>query len=330
MSKSRYSERLRAGLIGLATCVTAAACLAAEPVRFIALGDQPYGQDSRTGPAYRHLIELINAERLRFAIHVGDIKDGLTDCTDALYARQIAHFGSYSSAVVYTPGDNDWADCQRQTADPIERLAALRRVYFGTPQSLGQRPLPLQRQSALMPAHAAFAENQRWWYERVLFATFHTVGPSDNVEDPSAALRQEQRAREAANIAWIRDAFTLARERGARALVLATQADVVQRGPTRADPLQVAKAFVPTFAETLVPLAKVAPFPVLLIHGDSHRLITDRPFSDATGRRVDNLWRLQVPGESRMHAVRVSVEPGRAAPFSFDLIWNPMSPDPDR
>lgn len=307
----------------------APAAQSAEPLRFIALGDQPYGQESRTGPAYRHLIGLINAQRLRFAIHVGDFKDGLTDCSDALYARQLAYFGSYASALIYTPGDNDWVDCQRQTADPIERLQALRRTFFGTPQSLGERPLPLQRQSALMPAHAAFSENQRWWHERVLFATFHTVGPSDNIDDAAAALRQEQRAREAANVAWIRDAFTLARERGARALVLATQADVVQRGPTRADPQQVAKAFARTFTEVLVPLAKVAPFPVLLIHGDSHRLITDRPFSDADGRRVDNLWRLQVPGESRMHAVRVTVNPSAPTPFAFEQIWNPMSPDPN-
>lgn len=302
---------------------------AAEPLRFVALGDQPYGQDTRTGPAYRHLIEQINAERARFAIHVGDFKDGLTDCSDALYARQLAYFGSYSSAVIYTPGDNDWVDCQRQTSDPIERLQALRRTFFVAAQSLGQRPLPLQRQSALMPAHAAFSENQRWWHERVLFATFHTVGPSDNVDDPSAALRQEQRAREAANVAWIRDAFTLARERGARALVLATQADVVQRGPTRADPQQVAKAFTRTFSDVLVPLAKVAPFPVLLIHGDSHRLITDRPFSDAAGRQVANLWRLQVPGEWRMHAVRVTVEAAGPQPFRFEQIWNPLSPDPN-
>ena len=315
-----------AGLVGLAA---APACQAAEPLRFVALGDQPYGQDSLTGPAYRHLIGLINAQRLRFAIHVGDFKDGLTDCTDELYARQYAHFNRYLSAVIYTPGDNDWADCQRQTGDPIERLQALRRVFFDAPQSLGQRPLPLQRQSALMPAHAAYSENQRWWLERVLFATFHTVGPSDNVDDAAPALRQEQRTREAANVAWIRDAFTLARERGARALVLATQADVVQRGPTRADPQQVAKAFARTFTEVLVPLAKAAPFAVLLIHGDSHRLITDRPFSDASGRRVDNLWRLQVPGESRMHAVRVTVNPGGPTPFAFDQIWNPMSPDPN-
>ncbi len=313
----------------MAGVLAAPVATAAEPVRFVALGDQPYGQDSRTGPAYRHLIDQINDQRLRFAIHVGDFKDGLTVCSDELYAQQLAHFMRYSAAVIYTPGDNDWVDCQRQSADPIERLQTLRKLFFGSTQSLGQRPLPLQRQSALMPSHAAFSENQRWWHERVLFATFHTVGPSDNVDDPSAPLRQEQRAREAANIAWIRDAFTLARERGAKALVLATQADVVQRGPTRTDPQQVAKAFAPTFTEALVPLARSAPFPVLLIHGDSHRLITDRPFSDSSGKRVDNLWRLQVPGESRMHAVRVTVDAPSAKPFSFELIWNPMSPDPN-
>lgn len=319
--------------------MAASAAAQTQPLRFIALGDMPYGQEVRSGPAYRHLIGLINAERLPFAIHVGDIKDGLTECSDALFERQSAYFASYDKAVIYTPGDNDWVDCQRQGSDPLERLDALRRRFFATAKSLGARPIQLQRQAALMPAYTAFVENQRWWSQQVLFASFHTVGPDDNTSDPAPALQQEQRTREAANVAWIRDAFLLARLQGARALVLATQADVVVQGDTLQVPFKVVAAFQRTFVDTLLPLAQAAPFPVLLIHGDSHRMISDQPFYDAAGAPIRNLWRLQVPGADRMHAVIVSVAAGTAPPadaptappappFGFQLLWNPMSPDP--
>lgn len=314
----------------LATLLAGACGLAgAEPLlRFVALGDMPYGHEARTGPAYRKLIELINAERLPLAIHVGDFKDGLTECSDTLYDRQVAYFRSYSSAVVYTPGDNDWTDCQRQHADPLERLAALRQRFFGKPQSLGARPLAVQRQADVMPAHAAYRENLRWWLQGVLFVTVHLVGPDDNAKDASAPLLLEHATRAAANIEWLRSSFDLARQQSAKALVVATQADVFKDGRRTDEPPPVRKPFRAVISQTLLLLAAASPMPVLYIHGDSHHYIADQPFVDAKGRPIRQVWRLQVPGEERMHAVKVAVQPGAAQPFTFELIWNPMSPIP--
>jgi hypothetical protein len=78
----------------------------------------------------------------------------------------------------------------------------------------------------------------------------------------------------------------------------------------------------------VLPLARDAGIPVLLVHGDSHQYITDRPFVDARGEPVPNLWRLQVFGDPKMHAVSVHVDPAAPAPFRFTPIWNPLSPDP--
>ena len=58
-----------------------------EPFDFIALGDMPYGPDLTTGPAYRQLIDQINDEGLPLSIHVGDFKDGVSTCSDELYAH---------------------------------------------------------------------------------------------------------------------------------------------------------------------------------------------------------------------------------------------------
>ena len=321
---------LRRGLrSGLVTLFLAGPATQAEPLlRFVALGDQPYGRDVSTGPAYRHLIGLINAEQPPFSIHVGDLKDGLTECSDELYAQQYAHFNRFDTALIYTPGDNDWTDCQRQHADPLERLHALRQRFFAGPQSLGARPIRLERQPELMPAFGAYRENQRWWHQGVLFVTLHTVGPNDNAMDESSALMNEHRSREAANVAWVRSAFDEAKQKSARAIVFATQADVFRSDKLWLTPAVVRQGFRGLVNATLLPMTAACGLPVLFVHGDGHRYKTDQPFVDANGRRIENLWRLEVPGESQMHAVLVTIDPSAAQPFGFKLIWNRMSPDP--
>ena len=307
----------------------------------------PYGPDLIAGPAYRHLIGLVNQLAPPFTVHIGDFKDGLADCGDAEYQRQWQYFQRFDSALIYTPGDNDWLDCQRRGDDPLERLQALRDRFFASPRSLGRRPIAVERQADHQPAFAPFApfapfaryrENLRWVYPArpggVVFATFHTVGPRNGLDATLPAVRDEARAREAANAAWIRAAFALARSQGAPALVLATQAESL----TYPDPDQprrgvVHEAFAASIRDTLLPLAEAAPFPVLLVHGDFHHYITDQPFLNARGQRIRNLWRLEVFGEPRLHAVRVRVQPGAWAqhgpePFVFTPIFNPMSRDP--
>jgi hypothetical protein len=254
------------------------------------------------------------------------------------------YFQRFDSALVYTPGDNDWLDCQRRGDDPLERLQALRERFFSAPQSLGRRPIAVERQSDQMPAFARYRENLRWVYPArpggVVFATFHTVGPHNGLDAAAPAVRDEARAREAANAAWIREAFALARRQGAPALVLATQAESLSY-PDDEHPKRgvVDESFATSIRDTLLPLAEAAPFPVLLVHGDFHHYMTDQPFFNGRGQRITNLWRLEVFGEPRLHAVRVRVQPGAKGvngangapspePFSFTPIFNPMSRDP--
>jgi hypothetical protein len=307
---------------------------------FVALGDMPYGADTSAGTAYRHLIGQVNALQLPLTLHVGDFKSGLADCSDAEYRLQLQNFQRFDRALVYTPGDNDWFDCQRRGDDPLARLQALRRYFFAGRQSLGHQPIAVLRQADVMPAFAQQVENLRWSSApgpgAVMFATFHTVGPNNGLDASSAALRAEANGREAANAAWIRAAFDAARQQGAAALVLATQAETLVTDGDQGRPHgELRKGFALSMGQTLLPLAEAAPFPVLLIHGDAHRYTVDRPFLNRQGQAITNLWRLQVFGEPRVHAVRVRVElprPGASAPtlppFGFTPIWNPLSSDP--
>ena len=54
---------------------------------------------------------------------------------------------------------------------------------------------------------------------------------------------------------------------------------------------------------------------VLLIHGDSHAWLQDRPFATAT-----NLTRIMVPGERDVRAAVVTVDPEAVDPWSFRLV----------
>ena len=87
-------------------------------------------------------------------------------CTDALRARRLAQFHASAHPLIYTPGDNEWTDCHEHKGvaggDPLERLATLRTLFFPDEQSLGQRNIPLMRQSAARPRFAKYRENARW------------------------------------------------------------------------------------------------------------------------------------------------------------------------
>ena len=308
-------------LCGLGLGLFAAFAVYAQPFSFVALGDLPYGSEAHAYPPYRALIGTINKMHPPFSIHIGDIKSGVTLCSDQEFQAQVGHFKMFEAAVVYTPGDNEWTDCYRANNgafEPQERLQALRQRFFTPGQSLGKAPLQLQNQSTLDPAYAKFIENQRWLHQQVLFVTLHIVGSNNNFEvrDPSAVA--EFFERDKANVAWIRDAFASAKQSSAKAIVFAMQADVFESKSTRED-FPGHSGFLNSIGNTLLPLAAEAAIPVLLIHGDSHVFRFDQAFT-LNKKPLKNLTRLVVPGESDVRAVHVTVDVSQRLPFSVRLI----------
>jgi hypothetical protein len=295
---------------------------------FVALGDMPYGPREIAWPPYEALIAQVNQLRPAFTIHVGDFKSGNSPCSDEEFEAQRGFFDRFDSALVYTPGDNEWTDCHRLFAggfDPLERLAALRRMFFAEPRSPGRTPLPVQRQSDRMPAFAPYRENLRFLHGEVLFVTLHIVGSNNNFEPRDARAVEEFKARDAANIAWIRTAFDEARESQARAIVFAMQADPFEsRANGHLFPPQ--SGFTASIGGALLPLSEAWGRPVLLIHGDSHRFRFDRPFANSRGDVIRNLARLEVYGAPDVHAVRVRVDTDAASPFDVTPVLNRLSP----
>jgi hypothetical protein len=305
-------------VVTIATCLsacvstlTATTAKSTSTFTFVVVGDTAYN-GSADEAAYGELIVAINARQPAFTIHVGDTK-GAGSCNDAFQERIRDGFSRYDHPIIYTPGDNEWTDCHRPVnggGDPVERLAAVRRIFFNDDQSFGARPLALAVQSS------AFPENRSWRQSDVLFATVHIVGSNNNIATP-----EEFGAREAAGVAWIEAAFAEAAATKAKALVLAFQAELFTN-PSPDD------GFART-RETIAAEGTRAGIPVLLVHGDSHRFMFDRPLyrstSDGKAYYGANIFRLQTFGAPELGAVEVRFEDGSAAPFSFSPVYRRQS-----
>ena len=252
----------------------------------------------------------INRERPDFSIHVGDFK-GYTACGDDQLVA-LSAFDRFESAVFYTPGDNEWADCGIADAggfDPLERLGALRRLFFSRDRSLGARPLPLVRQQGT-------PENAQWTHAGVVFATLHATGPHNNFTVANEGLVLDALARISSGKSWLREAFARARADRAPALVVAFHADpfIASAAIYEDGPLDWIRQIVREEAANF-------PGQVLLIHGDTHRFTVDQPFRRADIDRGSttglNVTRLMAPGWPDHRAVIVDVDTEQPGVFGF-------------
>ena len=297
----------------LAGCWSPAPPSTGGAFRFAVFGDGPY-HPIENGRA-RRVIEALNTRSAAFVIHVGDIM--WQRCTDRAYRARRELIETIRHPVVYTPGDNEWSDCVDITReDPLERLASLRRVFFPDPNSsLGASPLALESQ-ALGGEPTEFVEHARWSHGGVLFATVHVIGGANGArpfEGREQRHDDEVQRRTRAAVAWLRETFAVAEAADAAAVVVAMHASLLH---PPGDPDQVALAPV---HDTLIELATGFVKPVLLIHGDEHQYIVDRPFRDpVTGAPVPNLERLMTYGSPAIGWVDVVVDTARAEPFRFE------------
>ena len=106
-----------------------------HPARTYAIGlwgDLPYNDVQKT-VGVPNLIADMNSQRLAFTVHDGDLKAGSGPCTDSLYTDALARFNSLEAPAMFTPGDNDWTDCDRTPGtSSLERLQFEREVLFST------------------------------------------------------------------------------------------------------------------------------------------------------------------------------------------------------
>lgn len=316
-------------LLLAAALVVPAAAQSPEPFRFMAIGDMPYSIPQDYEKVDR-LIDKINKETdATFTIHVGDIKSGSTACSDENFAKVLAQFQKIESALVYTPGDNEWTDCHRQnngSYDPLERLAKVRSMFFPVVgKTLGKQPLSVESQSVVMAdKYSRFIENVRYVHGGVLFVTAHVVGSNNNLEPRDRKAAMEFFDRDEANIAWLDAAFKKAKDEKLKAVVVMAQADLYdirQQYPA----VPSASGFIGTI-KAFERGAKTYGGPVLYIHGDEHRFVIDRMVGTDL-KPIPNTMRLQVYGARQVHGVLVGVDTRTAGVFSFTPIIIPENGD---
>ena len=251
---------------------------------FAAYGDMPYLiklPDGRTddqvlteqiAPALRQ------REDIPFVIHLGDLSRPETACSDD-WLRQTQTFWERElvKPVFYTPGDNDWADCDRESLavrqSEIERLQQVRSILFSRPQTVTpgwqlqeiQRILArdpgsthpesslgsIRRVLAMTPRQfaqewryerqAELPENAIWWREGVLFVTVHMTstdnGRTEILIDDPKQAIALVDERDRQNQRWLNRAFELAQRQDTKAVVVATQLDPFGRAINQETPL---------------------------------------------------------------------------------------------
>lgn len=298
----------RASALLLAAALVLAGCATKGPhpdaFTFGILGDAPYSDHETV--RFLNLIDDINAEPLAFVVHVGDMKAGSNSpCTDALYEERRAQFERFKAPFHFVPGDNDWVDCRRPTngsMDPIERLARLRSVYYGS----GPLPPPARRIEG--ERQPGYPENIRWTRSGVVFVTLNVQGSNDNYGF-NAANDAEHDQRRAANLAWIAAGVREAQAPGRRGLAVIFHAD-----PWETSKQDVYRPYLEAIPNAAATLGK----PVVFIHGDTHHQRSDRPFKDARGETIANLQRMETFGSPWVGWVKVYVDPDDPKLFSFE------------
>ncbi|OZA04440.1 MAG: hypothetical protein B7Y05_22935, partial [Polynucleobacter sp. 24-46-87] len=214
---------------------------------------------------YEKLINAINKAKPSFSIFVGDTKSGASTCSDEYNLVVKSYFDKFKMPLIYSIGDNEWTDCHRVLAgsyDPLERLQAVRSLFFSNSESQGQYRIRLTRQSDLMSDYSTYVENSYWIKNNFLFVNLHIPGSNNNFERNEES-KQEYLRRNQANLAWIKHTFQLLEARHLSGIIFAYQADMFYT------PKQATDASS-GYRDTLISITKhseIAQKPVLLIHG---------------------------------------------------------------
>jgi hypothetical protein len=233
-------------------------------------GDMPYS-DEQASVGVPNLINDMNSHNLAFTAHDGDLKAGSVlagsitpvKCDAAKYNQALGFLNALKAPAVFTPGDNDWTDCDNGTAatsngpyNSLERLDFERSFFFSgayANKTAGQHQMHQAVQGVTPGVDATpckgfvhgigtldvngngldtdqwkdvpCKENRRWTYRGITYATLNVQGSCNNrcKDHPDDV---EWAARNTADINWMKETFQVAKDRNSAAVMLIVQADV--------------------------------------------------------------------------------------------------------
>jgi len=298
---------------------------------FALIGDVPYGAGDDV--KLDRIISQVNDDhKLAWVLHVGDIKNGSSDASNALIQSRFSQYQHFNPAFIYTPGDNEWTDVHRTGRYPLERLAYVRSVFFPTPgMSTGGDPMAVRTQAA-DAGFGDFVENQLWVKSQVVFSAIHVVGShndldpwtgydaTDSTSSPRADRINEYTKRLQANLAWIDQTFATAAAQDAKGVFIMMQADPAFELARTSSDRNGYNEIIDALTAKTVEFGK----PVVVAHGDSHFFRYDKPLTapaaDHVSHRVENFSRVETFGSEDVHWVRVTVDPKSETVFFFEPV----------
>lgn len=293
----------------------------AKAAEFIVISDMPYNDIERAmlaapfGPIYNG----IKAQDYDFIFHLGDIKSGGEKCTDSrlIAARdQIAALDT--TKLVYTLGDNEWTDCDRQGHHELERLHFVKNLFFGE-----QSPIKPSLKSYTQQKTAP--ENASWQIDNIGFGSIHipgtNFGRSQIKKDKLSEVLDYADIREQQSIEWLTHLFETHQERDA--LVLGFHADMFQKKYSKLkacdkDNRNKCNGYA-RIKQQLKILVEAYKKPVLLMHGDTEPLCLEQIENTANA----NLWRLNAAGDTRSDVIKLTVDTNSKTPFSAQRLLLP-------
>ncbi|WP_105264467.1 hypothetical protein [Pseudoalteromonas sp. T1lg76] len=283
--------------------------------QFLVLGDMPYTpiDEALLSAPDGRLYQAIQQTPHLFVAHVGDLKSGSLPCTNDLLQKNYNLVAQLTpTPFVYTPGDNDWTDCDRPALEPgfdeLERLAYIRKHFAQSQLSLPD----YQRQQEQV-------ENQAWRIDGVQYLTLHVVGTNNGrsqilKSSPQSAIAAAER-RDKYNMQWLASEL----EGDVNAAVIFMQADIYAAnnyGAPCTQELQQNCDALALYRQHLDTLAEQVAFPILLVHGDTSEFC----FS----QRKSGLWHLNAPGDFRvLDVAKVQVQDAQTKPFVVSTLIQP-------
>lgn len=256
-------------------------------------------------PAAQRLIDAIGRDpHTAFVVYDGNLKSAREACADSLYDQRHAMLEASRPALVFVPGQHDWATCGMNGSgayDPVERLDLLRQTFFSDATTLGQNPLPVTRESEVS-RFRPYRENVRWQLGDTVFVALN-VPDGNNYYLNAGGRNGEFEDRVVANGFWLEHAAEYARRRNARAIVIFIQANPLPEREERPDRFawlrfghRTRDGYV-EFRRNLVKLAETFHGPVVLVHAAdaklAHGFEIDQPLRNEKGERIENVTRIE-------------------------------------
>ena len=293
------------------------------------MGDMPYNNEENmdlTAPDGR-LVKAIQAIEPSVLIHYGDFKSSSEVCTDLLIKNRKAQmFSLHPYRIIYTPGDNEWTDCDRtyltESFDELERLDFIRKLFFK------DKALDLARDIPNLTRQDNLPENSMWKIDNLLMGTLHIVGTNNgrvNIlkSDVNKTLDEVDR-RDGLNRIWLKQLFEKAKNEDA--LVILFHADIYRfKGDAEACTKENRLRCNPykNIRDDIERMALTYKKPVLVIHGDTNAYCFNQQ-----SIQIPNLWHFNGPGDYKVSdAAKIIFNPDdKSEPFKVTGVLDPNRP----